>query len=115
MDGVVSLVEVISNKFVPPVFNVRKVFFEAGVTYNIVYVMMHQIHIGAQFHRCRVERIWSIMTYTMLYFRQLNCSVMFIWDLIPITLVLVPMMDMFYILLDCMEWSLVFLWLVDAV
>ena len=51
----------------------------------------------------------------MLYFRQLNCFRMFIWDLIPVTLVLVPMMDMFYILLDCMEWSLVFLWLVDAV
>ena len=36
-------------------------------------------------------------------------------DLGPVTLVLVQMMDMFHILLDCMEWSLVFLWLVDAV
>ena len=31
VDGVVSLVEVISNRFVSPVFNVRKVFFEVGV------------------------------------------------------------------------------------
>ena len=31
MDGVVSVVEVISNRFVSPVFNVRKVFYEAGV------------------------------------------------------------------------------------
>ena len=31
VDGVVSLVEVISNRFVSPVFNVRKVFFEMGV------------------------------------------------------------------------------------
>ena len=31
MDGVASLVEVIRNKFVSQVFNVRNVFFEAGV------------------------------------------------------------------------------------
>ena len=31
VDGVASLAEVISNRFVSPVFNVRKVFFEAGV------------------------------------------------------------------------------------
>ena len=31
VDGVVSLVEVISSRFVSPVFNVRKVIFEAGV------------------------------------------------------------------------------------
>ena len=31
VDGVVSLVEVISSRFASPVFNVRKVFFEAGV------------------------------------------------------------------------------------
>ena len=31
MDGVVILVEVISNRFVSPVFNVSMVFFEAGV------------------------------------------------------------------------------------
>ena len=31
MDGVVSLVEVISNRFVSLVFNVCRVFFEAGV------------------------------------------------------------------------------------
>ena len=31
VDGVVSLVEVISNGFVSPAFNFRKVFFEAGV------------------------------------------------------------------------------------
>ena len=31
VDGVISLVEVISNRFASPVFNVRKVFFEAGV------------------------------------------------------------------------------------
>ena len=31
VDGVVSVVEVISNRFVSPVFNVHKVFFEAGV------------------------------------------------------------------------------------
>ena len=47
MDGGAGLAEVISNRFVSPVFNVRKVFFEAGVK-------------GAStgFHRCRVERIW---------------------------------------------------------
>ena len=32
VDIAVSLVEVISNRFVSPAFNVRKVFFEAGVT-----------------------------------------------------------------------------------
>ena len=32
VDGVAGLVEVISNRFVSLVFNVRKVFFEAGVT-----------------------------------------------------------------------------------
>ena len=31
MDGIASLVKVFSNSFVAPVFNVRKVFFEAGV------------------------------------------------------------------------------------
>ena len=31
VDGVAGLVEVISNRFVSLVFNVRKVFFEAGV------------------------------------------------------------------------------------
>ena len=31
VDGVVSLVAVISNRFISPVFKVRKVFFEAGV------------------------------------------------------------------------------------
>ena len=31
VDGVVSLADMISNRFVSPVFNVRKVFFEAGV------------------------------------------------------------------------------------
>ena len=31
VDGVVSVVEVISNRFVSPVFNVRKVFYEAGI------------------------------------------------------------------------------------
>ena len=31
MDGVASLTEVIRNRFVSPVFNVRNVFFEAGV------------------------------------------------------------------------------------
>ena len=31
MDGVASLAEVISNRFVSPVFNARKTFFEAGV------------------------------------------------------------------------------------
>ena len=58
----------------------------------------------------------------MLYIRQLNCSVvffffhlfMFIWAFGLRTLVLVQMKYMFSILLDCMEWSLVFLWLADA-
>ena len=31
MDGIASLVKVFSNSFVAPVFNVRKVFLEAGV------------------------------------------------------------------------------------
>ena len=31
VDGVVSVAEVISSRFVSPVFNVRKVFYEAGV------------------------------------------------------------------------------------
>ena len=31
MDGVASFTEVIRNRFVSPVFNVRNVFFEAGV------------------------------------------------------------------------------------
>ena len=31
MDGVASLIEVIRNRFVSQVFNVRNVFFEAGV------------------------------------------------------------------------------------
>ena len=31
MDGVASLAEVISNKFVSPVFDVHTVFFDAGV------------------------------------------------------------------------------------
>jgi len=41
------------------------------------------------------------MTYTTLYVRQLNCFVMFIWDLGPVKLVLVQMRDVFHILLDC--------------
>ena len=59
----------------------------------------------------------------MLYVRQLNCSVMFffffhlfmfIWAFGLRTLVFVQMKYTFSILLDCMEWFLVFLWLADA-
>ena len=57
MDGVVSLVEVISNRFVSAVFNVRKVFFEAGVkgafgamndVYNVrqAVVLLRDVHLG---------------------------------------------------------------------
>ena len=68
VDGAVSLVEVISNRFVSPVFNVRKVFFEAGVkgassladvelsafgamndVYNVVrqaVELLHDVHLG---------------------------------------------------------------------
>ena len=53
------MVEVISNRFVSPVFNVRKVFFEAGVKGASSFIV-----------------------------RQWNCFVMFIWDLGPVTLVL---------------------------
>ena len=57
MDGVVSLVEVISNRFVSAVFNVRKVFFEAGVkgafgamndVYNVrqAVELLRDVHLG---------------------------------------------------------------------
>ena len=40
MDGVASLVEVISNRYVVPVFKVGKVFFEAGVKGVSSFTMM---------------------------------------------------------------------------
>ena len=57
VDGAVSLVEVISNRFVSPVFNVRKVFFEAGVkgafgamndVYNVrqAVELLRDVHLG---------------------------------------------------------------------
>ena len=47
LDGAASLAEVISNKFVSPVFDVHKVFFDTGVKGT-----------SSQFHRCRDECFW---------------------------------------------------------
>ena len=76
-NAVVSLVEVISNRFVSPAFNVREVFFEAGVKGASSFI---EVELSASSAR---------NTYAMLYVMQLNIFVMFIWDLGPVTLVLV--------------------------
>ena len=73
MDGVVSLVEVISNRFVSAVFNVRKVFFEAGVKGVSSFTDVDLSAFGAM-----VRQAVELLR-------------MFIWDLGPVTLVLVLM------------------------
>ena len=52
MDGVASLVEVISNRFISLVFNACKVFFEAGVKgvpsfTDAELSALHQLHNGS--------------------------------------------------------------------
>ena len=76
MNGVASLVEVISNRVVSLLINVRKVLFKAGVTGASSFTEVDLSASGAMNDVC-----------TMSYVRQLN--VMFIWDLGPVTLVLV--------------------------
>ena len=63
-------------------FKVRKVFFEAGVKGVSSFTDVDLSAFGA---------MNDVFMYTMLYVRQLNCFVMFIWDLTPVRLVLVQM------------------------
>ena len=64
MDGEASLAEVISNRFVSPVFNVRMVFFKMGVKGASSFTNVELRASGAMND-----------IYTMLYVRQLNCDV----------------------------------------
>ena len=72
--GVVSLVKGTVNRSVSPLFNVCKVFFEAGVKGASSFTDAELSTFGAM---------------KDVYIRQLNCFVMFIWELGPVMLVLV--------------------------
>ena len=71
--GMASFVKVMGNRFVSLVFNVRKVFFEADVKGASSFADVELSAFGTMND-----------VYTMLYVRQLNCFLMFIWDLGPV-------------------------------
>ena len=76
------------------VFNIHKMFFEVGVKGASSFTDVKLSTSGTMndiYGVVRQARLVQWMTYTVLYVRQLNCFVMFIWDLGPLTLVLVQM------------------------
>ena len=80
VDGATSLAEVISYRFVSPVSNVRKAFFEADVEGA---PSLADVQLSGAFG--------AMNDVSLLYVRQLNCFVMFISDCGPWPLVLVRM------------------------
>ena len=66
MDGVASLVEVISNMLVSPVFKVRKVFFETGVNGASCFT---DVELSAF---CTMYDVWNVVHQAVELFRGVH-------------------------------------------
>ena len=96
MDGVASLVKVISNRFVSAVFNFRKVFFEANVKGVSSFIDVEGAF-GA------VNDVYNVVRQAVELLRDVHLG------LRASNVGAGADERTFHISLDCMEWSLVFL------
>ena len=96
VDGVASLVKVISNRFVSAVFNFRKVFFEANVKGVSSFIDVEGAF-GA------VNDVYNVVRQAVELLRDVHLG------LRASNVGAGADERTFHISLDCMEWSLVFL------